>query len=227
MNPNLGIICSNLSFTFISSYCISSIFRKYIRPSAQYYLLHSIFNLYIMSVTYTDAIEFYMNPILDTSFYAESAISSSSAIIGFHLYHYISEALDLETKIHHIITVFISGGITLFYPAGIGVAAINCIMCGLPGGIDYILLVLYKYELIDKLTEKYWNRWLNLLIRMPGMLLATWYYILHLINDSLDIYDHLGIIIGSLVMSINAIYYCNKTVGNYHIHYYRSQIAQQ
>lgn len=222
MNPNIHLIFSNLFYSFIGSYFLSSIFHRYIIPSARYYLLHAIFNSYIVYLTYQDAMHFFTNPILDTSFFAERAIQSSSSIIGFHLYHYYSDALDIETKIHHIITVFVSGGITLFCPAGIGVSAINFIMCGLPGGIDYILLVLYKYSLINKLTEKYWNRWLNLLIRMPGMLLATWYYYLHLINNNISIYKHILIIIGTIVMSINSIYYCNKTVGNYHINYQKS-----
>ena len=37
--------------------------------------------------------------------------------------------------------------------------------CGLPGGIDYGLLALVKFGVIEKLTEKKINRLLNLVVR--------------------------------------------------------------
>ena len=94
-----------------------------------------------------------LNPFVSFQEYDYISIKSS-VIIGFHIYHYIAEILDFETKIHHIVTVFLTGIASILVPTGITVGAINFIMCGLPGGIDYILLVLLKYNIINKLTEK-------------------------------------------------------------------------
>lgn len=136
------------------------------------------------------------------------------------MYHYFTATLDFETKVHHIVTVFMTGSTALLIPSGTTTSAINFIMCGLPGGIDYILLVLFKYGVINTLLEKNINRWLNLLIRMPGMMLVFWYIFLNLYSGNIIWYDYILMITSSLIMTVNAIYYCNKTVGNFHVRRY-------
>mmetsp|Transcript_11811 Transcript_11811/g.34186 ORF Transcript_11811/g.34186 Transcript_11811/m.34186 type:complete len:100 (+) Transcript_11811:481-780(+) len=46
-------------------------------------------------------------------------------------------------------------------------------MCGLPGGLDYIMLALVKLGRLDPLVEKAWNSRINVWLRSPGMLLCT------------------------------------------------------
>lgn len=220
MENILYIIFTSLIYSFglstISDICL----RKLTLPSARYYLLHIILNSYIVYITYSDTYQFCITPFSNYNEYVYSSIKSASVIIGFHVYHYITDTLDSETKIHHIVTVFITGGVSLMRPTGRVTAAVNFFMCGLPGGIDYILLVLYKYNVIGKLTEKYINRWLNLLIRMPGMMLCSWYVILNIIHNRVKLPDNIIMIIAIISMTSNAVYYCNKTVGNYYIRQY-------
>lgn len=215
------ILTSSISI-FFTSYLLDNLFKICIISKARYFLLHFLFNMFIIYITYRDTIYYLVNPVILNNYYVKSAIISSSGIMSFHFYHYISSPLDIETKLHHIFSAFISAGISLCYPLGESISATNFFMCGLPGGIDYLMLVLVKYDKIDKITEKYWNRWLNLLIRMPGMLLCNWYIMLRTYKTSLiDLYIPN---IAALCMTVNAIYYCNKTVGNYHICRYKKGI---
>ena len=46
----------------------------------------------------------------------------------------------------------------------------NFFVCGLPGGLDYVLLSLMKFGAIEKITEKRYNMWLQTGIRWPGVL---------------------------------------------------------
>ena len=47
-------------------------------------------------------------------------------------------------------------------------------MCGIPGGIDYALLVLVKMRVLNTMTEKRINRYLNLVLRWPLQLITTY-----------------------------------------------------
>lgn len=211
------IIPINILVTLALSFISDRLFSYIIIPGAKYFVMHIILNGYITFITYSTTLNFLLNPIAEYNYHSYIGVSSCSTIIGFHLYHIITEKLNLEDKMHHIVTVFITGGVGLLNKCGNILAAINFFMCGLPGGIDYILLVLIKYNLISKLTEKYINRWLNLLIRMPGMMLCFWYTLLNIHYKNLDIINDMVSIIAVVTMTINSIYYCNKTVGNYHI----------
>ena len=92
-------------------------------------------------------------------------------------------------------------------------------MCGLPGGLDYFLLILVKYCYIDKITEKWINRWLNLLVRMPGQMLSYYILIVNYYNGMIELYSFM--FIAMFCHTLNSIYYCNKVVGNYHICEYK------
>lgn len=206
--------------TLALSFITDKVFTFIIKPHSRYFCMHVILNSYIVYITYETTYQFLLNPIAEYNFYSKAGIQSCSIIIGFHLYHILTEKLGLEDKMHHIVTVFITGTTGLIKPSGDILSAINFFMCGLPGGLDYFLLVLVKYNLINKLTEKYINRWLNLLIRMPGMMLCCWYSILNLYYGNIEFIKDMLPLIAVALMTINSIYYCNKTVGNYHVRVY-------
>ncbi len=216
----LYIVLTSLFSSMTGCFFLDNVFKRVIKPNAQYFLLHVCLNSYIVYITSGEALDFFLSPSIDVSQYTENSVKSASVCIGFHMYHYLTDELDFETKVHHIVTVFITGSTSLLIPSGRTTSACNFIMCGLPGGIDYALLVLYKYNIIDSITEKSVNRWLNLLIRMPGMMLISWYIFLNLVDGNLKWYKYILIILASSLMTINSIYYCNKTVGNYHVRLY-------
>ena len=223
----LYTVLTSLFGSMSTCFVLDNIFKKVIKPNAQYFLLHVCLNSYIVYITRQETLDFFLSPTIDVSEYTENSVKSASVCIGFHMYHYLTNELDFETKIHHIVTVFITGSTSLLIPSGRTTAACNFIMCGLPGGIDYFMLVLCRYNLMKSITEKYINRWLNLLIRMPGMMLISWYLFLNLIDGNLTWYKYMLIIIASSLMTINSIYYCNKTVGNYHVRLHEKQLIKK
>ena len=215
----LNIVLTSICSTILLGFCGDFVMNKFIKKDVVYYLMHVVLNSYIVSITYNNFFTFILNPFSNLLIYDYYSVKSSCVIMGFHIYHYLIDELDLETKIHHVVTVFITGAASLIVPTGISVSAINFVMCGLPGGIDYFLLVLCKYRLIGKLTEKNINRWLNLLIRMPFMMLCNWYVMLNLYHGHIGLKTYIYTILGCILMLTNSIYYCNKTVSNYHIRF--------
>ena len=215
------VIFTYLFFSYIITFIADVFLLKYIiNNSARYYLMHFFLNLNVVYLTYSDTYYYLLNPLSITNEYSYDSIASVCIIISFHLYHFIHEKLDLETKIHHIVSVFMCASSGLTLPTGPSIGAINYFMCGLPGGLDYMMLFLVKYKYMNKLTEKYYNRWLNLLIRMPGMMICFWYLILNVKHGRIRLYNYSYQIISCFLLLLNSIYYCNKTVGNYHVRNY-------
>ena len=82
----------------------------------------------------------------------------------------------------------------------------NFTLCGLPGGIDYLLLILLKYNIINKITEKKINRFLNLLIRWPLMFLGGYMFVLNiekLNNKDLNTFSYIMMILALLLHLFN------------------------
>ncbi len=221
------VIFTYLFFSYILTFIFDLFLIRYIiNNSARYYLMHVFLNLNVVYLTYQDTYDYLLYPLSIKNEYSYSSLASVCSIISFHLYHFINEKLDLETQIHHIISVFVCASSGLTLPTGSIIGSINFFMCGLPGGLDYLMLFMVKYEFIDKLTEKYYNRWLNLLIRMPGMMICFWFLILNIVHKKIDINQYLYQLICSFLLLVNSIYYCNKTVGNYHVRCYQQNLIK-
>ena len=192
--------------------------KKLIIEKAQYFVLHFFFNMWICYITYQEAIYCFFNPYkLFNIEYSESALLTTTGIASFHIYHVIDnyKHLSREDWIHHIGSSFIIPIIGHMNPFGRMISLSNFVMCGLPGGIDYLLLSLVKYCYIDKITEKRINRWLNLLLRMPGQMLSYYILIINYYHGMVEWYSLM--FLAMFLHTLNSIYYCNKVVGNYHV----------
>jgi hypothetical protein len=215
---NLGILIICLK-TLIMVFIVDTILKYIIREDAKYFLLHTIFNTWITFTVWNDATHAIFHP-LDTfkDNYVYSAILSTSGIASFHIYHILAYSdLTLEDWLHHLVSSFIVAGIGTYLPFGKCPSLANLAMCGLPGGIDYLLLVLVKLDIIDKMMEKVVNRYLNLIIRWPIMFLTSYLFILNVYHGNVDITYFPIMIIGLCLHCYNAIYYCDKVIGNYYI----------
>ena len=126
---------------------------------------------------------------------------------------------NTEDWIHHIVSCLFVPLIGILCPFGYTLSLCNINMCGIPGGIDYFLLVLVKYNIIEKMTEKKINRYLNLFIRYPIMYLCCYICLISYIKSSEEFSLTLLIIMftGTLLHLLNSAYYCDKVIGNYHL----------
>lgn len=106
-----------------------------------------------------------------------------TAIGAFHSYHTLltlralgGEGLNREDLVHHLVSGIGVPAIGVCMPFGRLLSLVNFFMCGVPGGVDYALLVAVKYGVIGRMREKRVNRMLNLVLRMPGMQLAAYLF---------------------------------------------------
>ena len=198
------------------------IVRHVVVEKARYFALHVIFNSWLTYIVFEDAMDGMLNPQnAYKPLHVYSSVMTTAAISGFHIYHMlVFTNLSNEDIIHHVVSCLFVRIIGCLCPFGKVVAVSNLGMCGIPGMIDYFLLACVKHDMVDRITEKYVNRWLNLLLRWPLMLLASYIGLVGLaqgvLNDQPN-YIIVAMLLGFFLHSFNAVYYCDKVVGNFHI----------
>jgi hypothetical protein len=218
----LYIAIQGLLITYILIFILDFIVLKIkIKENARYFMLHVFFNVFITLLNLEDGIHCLKNPTtaLDIK-YLYSGILTTGCISGFHIYHMINFKIKgIEEWMHHIISTIIVPIIGMLSPYGYTLPLCDMIMCGIPGGIDYFLLVLVKYNIILKITEKKINRYLNLCLRYPMMYLTYYILLVSYINSkhNYDIYTVLLLFTGVTLHLLNSAYYCDKVIGNYYL----------
>jgi len=139
----------------------------------RWFWLHLLVNFIVAGCALPDLIwTLQWNPILSLggAWIPRTLIPKGFTLI-LHIYHIIMfRDLQLIDWVHHIVMCSIL--ILVFYtdPA---IRITNTVMFfvnGLPGGLDYLMLLLVKRGSMHPLTEKYYNSLINAWLRAPGIL---------------------------------------------------------
>eukprot|EP01013_Petalomonas_cantuscygni_P009834 TRINITY_DN22753_c0_g1_i1.p1 TRINITY_DN22753_c0_g1~~TRINITY_DN22753_c0_g1_i1.p1 ORF type:complete len:411 (+),score=66.35 TRINITY_DN22753_c0_g1_i1:145-1377(+) len=96
--------------------------------------------------------------------------------VMIHVYHVVAyfPKLTMMDVVHHATNAFFIGIIAICWPFGRLTPTVDFFMCGLPGGVDYLMLGLVQVGWLNRLTEKRVNAWLNLAVRYPGIMLGLY-----------------------------------------------------
>lgn len=202
--------------------------------TAQWYFLHSIANAFVVILAIQDFYFGALQPMssmsvqycmsLNNSTFGGGACSDwpTCIIIAIHVYHMCAFKLNAEDLFHHLTFVPIIGGGHFVYPWGIAGNVLCFFISGLPGGIDYFLLALYKEERIASLTEKRINLSINVWMRSPGIvvfccLVATCWLQPPIDTPPSDLMPWYGFIPALGLVFYNGQYYGMRVIGNYYI----------
>ena len=192
--------------------------KNFIHPGARYFFLHAVINLGVVcAASWPDVMRLIFNSTTAFSGPSQTMIANS-AIIGIHIYHCLAFKLSTADIVHHLVFVTICCGLATPYKQDGGVANnVGCfVLSGLPGGIDYAMLVLVKHGYMNKFTEKVWNARIQGWIRGPAM--AVYAFVIwqnHLLGTlgAPEKPSHVWFftIAGSLHI-LNGVYYANEAV---------------
>ena len=139
--------------------------------TARWYLIHAIINTIVTFLVIPDMILLLKDPINGlNNEYSDVPLAMT---VGMHLFHCISsyKTLSAIDWIHHLISNMLVCGLCFPFHYGPLVNWAAFFVCGFPGGIDYYLLFLSKMKIINSITEKKYNRILNIWIRAPGIIM--------------------------------------------------------
>ena len=135
---------------FYHIYIKPHIDKKTRKSNSAYFLLHFLFNSYIVSNILTDLVNLFNNP-LDIHLIDSNL---EFFVFIFHLYHwFLYSNLGLDEIIHHVVMIFIIIPISFAYCTNI-VNFSLFFLTGLPGGITYLLLFLKDLKIISDIFEK-------------------------------------------------------------------------
>lgn len=181
---------------------------------ARWFVLHAIGNAFVINYTWRDVLAILLNPI--KSYSRTPNYTGLNITVGLHFYHILFFSnLPVIDWVHHVLMMYVA--ISSYYcPPAVNIATNGLLffLNGLPGGLDYVLLSLVKYEIIKPIREKELNSYLNIWIRSPGILINT--YNLYMTSLYTKFNPSLLTVIPILIILIwNAQYFTYRVVGNY------------
>jgi len=180
----------------------------------RWYLIHAFVNTFIAISVLGD---FYMCIILPLESFTPTDLTIPvTSSIALHIYHIATsiDSMDIIDWVHHLVSNFLVGAIALFaLPCRI-VNYILFFICGFPGGVDYYLLALNKYQIIDRMTEKKINVDLNMWIRMPGILYSCFLGWVCYVYSAHNFSEFL-ILLTAFLDFFNCIYFASRVAQNY------------
>ena len=185
----------------------------------KYYLVHFLNNMYIVYLCLPDVYfsYFHFNDFIKYPSNYEAAIIT----FAIHFYHTIIywNKLRYDDLLHHILMILVALPISFLAKTGSLLGHSLFYTTGLPGGIDYLMLVLVRNGIINKLTEKKVNNYLNLWIRCPGCIAHGTLTLVgyNMVKDieCISIYCFYYYVITGLIVFWNGIYFMNQVVVNY------------
>lgn len=149
----------------------------------RWYYLHAIINFIICFACLNDIKLFLSDPI-DNLLNPINTQISSILVTLLHIYHMIFFNCNSDDYFHHITFVLTSAFFSICINFGRIVSLFNFFICGLPGGIDYLLLGLYKDNKIEKVLRIKVAMELNMWVRSPGIIITSAYiYIWYIYSD--------------------------------------------
>ena len=167
------IDCNSLIYnsflTYFIIFSLDFLLCLILSNKARWFQLHAIINFMILFLIKDDILTIIDNPINSLNSVANRTPGYYAIIL--HIYHIIHfKNLKLIDYYHHFISAFIAGIPAHLYWGDPLISLWYFFACGLPGGIEYILLVFQKHEYINKLYLKTISSFLNHYIRLPGIM---------------------------------------------------------
>lgn len=194
---------------FIAFYITGSIVGK----QAKYFKVHSLLNAFLTIITFNDMITLLQEPLIDGDHSTYPRLARD-LLFTFHLYHIIcfNKVLSIDI-IHHLV---MSGVIISSYTYNVALIANYCIFFinGLPGLMDYIMLILVKYRYLESIVEKKYNSYIQIWLRSPFVVIGA--YILYIrYTHGIFVCSIYNIIFAMFGIFWNGQYFALRIIHNY------------
>jgi hypothetical protein len=204
-------IGGSFALTAIGDLLLSAVVQS---QEARYYALHALVNLVVVILIMPDIMRFLGDPLSGL----EGAYTDGplAATVGLHLFHCVSQAKKLTAVdwAHHLISNMLVSFLCFPFHYGPLMNWACLFVCGLPGGIDYLLLFLVKQQRLEKGQEKSINRLLNMWIRLPGIVsFVPFAYVCHMAGRT-SVSGYL-LVLQSLLNMFNGVYFADRVVANH------------
>ena len=188
-----------------------------------WFILHAYCNFFVVYKCIPYILNFMNEPLLSIQDTTDLTLHYYAFIP--HLYHCIAFKLTKDDIFHHALFVFFGMIFKCFINTGFTIALYLFFINGVPGGIDYIMLTLYKLHYITKHKRHNIALYLNSWFRCPGLIFSNTIFILYTLIHEHNFYKKMFIIfISFFLWSYNGLYYNYQVRDSYIINYQTKQL---
>jgi len=168
-------ICLILFFLFVLGAVDVCVVHPFLNPKCRYFALHLIANSIAAVAALPDLVRGLTTDPLYVFSGPSDTMVANSAVCAIHLYHCVVFKLRWDDLFHHLVFVFLLCGLAIPFKQISGVANNFGLffLSGLPGGIDYFMLVCVCQRLMKKATQKHYYALLNVYIRGPSIVIYS------------------------------------------------------
>lgn len=183
----------------------------------RWYLIHACGNFVVALASVADTWTTLCYPAL--CFSGPYALLPCALIPAIHVYHMIAFRCTSSDLFHHLLFAGLISPMGLFFETGPVQNAVAFFICGLPGGVDYLMLALVKFGKMRPLDEKRVNTRINVWVRSPGLVLSAFCVLL----GRFDVHAPAAVqervpawvaLVGAALVAMNGQYYMQVVVGN-------------
>ena len=195
---------------------------------ARYFSLHGLWNIIITILILPDLYKTIIDPLHALAPGSDFNRWPIIMVSVLHLWHCVAySGLTWDDYFHHF--VFAAGlcFVNFVWDWGCSTNFLIFFICGLPGGLDYLMLAAVKHGYIHKISEKRINRLLNVWCRGPGCIASA---CLVWINWMSGQTDHIPVIIKFLTGMLaftNGQYYSRRVVESCTVHEIKLSQSQE
>ena len=136
--------------------------------SVRWFVLHATANFIVAGLSLPDALTSVRDPRAACE--GDYSVVPIYMVAVLHAYHLlVFKNVGRDEWIHHIVFVGIICAAGFVFKPGPLQNLLAFFICGLPGGMDYVMLTLVKLKQLPREQEKEWNARINVWIRSPGL----------------------------------------------------------
>lgn len=185
--------------------------------NARWFFIHICVNTVVTISSMYDVLVCLTNPLICMTNDWSNSVAYMIAATS-HTYHVVAfNNLKYTDYLHHITMGPVAGTLAFIYLRKSGTNMALFGLTGVPGGIDYIMLTLVKMGKMNYITEKKWNVFIHVWIRMPFLLIGS-----GIMFESVICSTTVSVpaIICLLLVVWNGVYYMHDTLFNYYTKHY-------
>jgi hypothetical protein len=184
--------------------------KEYIR----WFFVHAIVNLLITVHTTHSLFATLSNPLesLNPFLHKGETEFPMCLALWLHFYHIVCYKLSKEDIFHHALFCSLLTLPGYYYEWGVLGNFGLFFICGLPGGLIYLLLFLQKIGFLVYIREPVFSAYINTFVRAPGILIANFIILISLLRGSVYHSPLWAMLIQLIFGPFNAIYYANQSI---------------
>lgn len=178
---------------------------------SSWYIIHAVVNFHI-TLLCCEQIKYLLKDPLNELFNPIPYYDTTIIVAILHLYHILFFKCTKADIFHHLFFVTIGSLVVFIFNNGRFVALSHFFICGLPGGIDYVILFLYEMKHVKKFTRLNIASNINVWMRAPGLCVVATFAILKFIYSSKDLFSLTELFLQLLITYGNGQYYMKEVV---------------